>query len=596
MCGIFGLVRNSEAQHLIGETLKGLEGLSYRGYDSFGVGYINSLHGITVKKSLKLDDLRNDLISYPWPSYVKMTIGHCRWASTGNVSVKNAHPIQNGGSAVCHNGQVENFADLKKKYESYGAVFNTDTDTEIIAVVFNDVETFYRDKEGELDFGTNVTKLLYITREVNYFLEGSFAYVLVNDLYPNFVILTARKTPLYYTMNGYFSSDYNALRGKAETFKVVEDDEVVIMEYREDGVNVHEFKSDCSPKLSANLSFPKTPTTSLVKQTEEGSRMLAEIEEQVDLIKNFEPSSELLNKTQFVFLGCGSSYNVALCAARYFKDTGGYSTRVQYASEFDEFIDTRTYVAISQSGESYDVLNACRYIKEKMGNLVGVTNNINSSLGRLCDDVMSVECGPELAVAATKTYILSCLRLLSQTSYDGTLPCLDKLSEDIAKIINNKLAIQNLANRVKNYTNILVLGANYNYYSAREFALKMTEVAAIHSQGLVSSEIKHGPIVLVNPTTLCVFLLDKENNKQVFANIEQVKARDGYVIAIQPEGIEKTSADVTIELPSAPDCFGVSLQHLYNVVVGQLLAYYTAKARGLNADKPASLAKCSTVL
>ena len=606
MCGIFGCVlRNGEAAPVVYSSLKRLE---YRGYDSAGEATIHGNRLFIKKDTGKIDEVNAILNLSDMPG--RIAIGHTRWATHGAPMQVNAHPHTdcNEQIAIVHNGIIENFAELKAELMNRGHVFKSKTDSEVISHLVEE-----KLKEG--------LALAEAVREATKRLEGSYALAVISVKEPDKIICARKESPLVIGISedaAYFASDIPAFLPLTREAVVIEDGELVVL-----GNGSYEIRSiadwntiprkpwivDWSPEMAEKQGYPHF--------------MLKEIHEQPIRIKDAlrlqDPYLELittfLDRAGEVFLvACGTSYHACLAASYMFSKLAFLPTYPVIASEFIEQhgksvnIDS-TILAVSQSGETADTLAAVEHARLHAATILGLTNVVGSTLTRVSRVYICQQSGPEIGVAATKTFtsqlsVLAQLALrlakkrgkVSQDEIDlleGKLEQVPEIAETIIRTQEEK--IMQLAKKYGDKKCFFFLGRGIGFATASEGRLKLMEIAYVPSISSPAGESKHGPISLVEPGFPVVFVCPKdETHKTMIGNIMEMKARGASTIAIIEEGDEavKSLVDDYVEVPKGvPEI----LSPILYVIPLQLFAYYVAVHRGLDPDKPRNLAKSVTV-
>ena len=612
MCGIVGYVGGQQAYPII---VKGLHRLEYRGYDSAGIAITTDKQLKIYKQAGKVSDLE-DFIK---DKNVKgnIGIGHTRWATHGVPNQLNAHPHKSGDSnlALIHNGIIENYDSLKKALIKRGHVFESETDTEVLVHLIEEIK-----KNEKVNLFEAVRLAL---NEV----IGAYA-ILVIDKENNEEIIAARKgSPLVIGI------------GKGEYF--VASDATPIVEYTRNVVYLEDEqiariskKDELEIKTISNIT--KTPyidelELSLEAIEKEGFEhfMLKEIFEQskciLDTIRGrinvktgeitlggiLDYEKKILNADRIIIVACGTSWHAGLIGEYLFEDLARIPVEVEYASEFryrNPIISEKDVIlAISQSGETADTLAALELAQEKGAIILGICNVVGSSIPRLTDAGSYTHAGPEIGVASTKSFttqvvVLSLMALriakekgtITSTEYRQMITELELIPNKIEKVLELDDFIKEIAAEFKDATNFLYLGRGYNFPVALEGALKLKEISYIHAEGYPAAEMKHGPIALIDEKMPIVVLATRKGNyEKVVSNIQEVKTRGGRLIAIVTEGDKtvKEIADFCIEIPS---CFE-ELMPLLSIIPLQLLSYHIAVMRGCNVDQPRNLAKSVTV-
>jgi len=590
MCGIFGYIgyRSSSAA-LVFDALKKLE---YRGYDSWGVATIpdKSKSGIFIKKKIgKIGN--NNLGKLPAG---KITIGHTRWATHGGVTEANAHPQSDctGAIAVIHNGIFENYESIKKSLISEGHKFVSQTDTEVICHILE-------------DFTKSMT-LERAVAKVFKMMKGANAVVAIaHD--ENKIVAVRNGSPLVIGLGkneNFLSSDIPALLSFTKNVYFLEDNEMAILDER--SVNVFNAITGKPKKITVskidwnlgNDSKGKYPTF-----------MLKEIYEQPGIIKSIAGNdhSEILKmaaltkKAKGIYLvGCGSAYHASIAGSYLFSKVAKKHVGNAIGSEFGYHLDflnkDSLVIAISQSGETMDILESVKKAKERGAKLASLVNVYGSSLFRISDYQMMIGAGVEKGVASTKalTGMISNLVLLSYASAGKTgegQKVLIRASDSVKKILSPRSTklIGMLTEKIRNAKDIYVIGRGLSYPAALEASLKIKEISYIHAEGLAAGELKHGPLALIEKGTPCIaFLPDDETYGANLAGAMEMRARGGFIIGIsfKPHEVFDYYIPVTDAGPATI---------IPNIVVAQLIAYQLTIERGYDADKPRNLAKSVTV-
>lgn len=610
MCGIVGYIGHREALPII---IKGLKRLEYRGYDSAGVALLdNKLHIFKTKG--KVVDLEN-IIPPKMPQKVGM--GHTRWATHGAPNDVNAHPhlSQSGDLAVIHNGIIENYGSLKEALEQKGHVFQSDTDTEVLIHLVEEIKQIENCSIEE-------AVRLALNQVV-----GAYAIVILSRDEPSKLIAARKGSPLvigYGEQGEYFlASDATPIVEYTRKVTYLNDGEMVFIKDGTLTIKTIEDveKSPFIQELEINLDA--------IEKGGYEHFMLKEINEQPKSILDsfrgrFDPATgrfmmrslqeyeeKLRNINRIVMLGCGTSWHAGLVAEYLFEELARIQVEVEYASEFryrnPVISKDDLYIAISQSGETADTLAAMTLAKSHSATVFGVCNVVGSSIPRLSDAGAYTHAGPEIGVASTKAFTaqVTVLSLLALALADirGTISksllalYLTEMEQIPAKVeatlkLNEKII--EIARKFKDSHNFLYLGRGVNFPVALEGALKLKEISYIHAEGYPAAEMKHGPIALIDEQMPVVFIATKSPHyEKVISNIQEVKARKGIIIAIVTTGDEqvKKMADYIIEVPDTAEIFSPIL----TVIPLQLLSYHIAVMRGCNVDQPRNLAKSVTV-
>ncbi|EOS80429.1 glutamine-fructose-6-phosphate transaminase (isomerizing) [Dorea sp. 5-2] len=607
MCGIVGYIGNRQAAPIL---LDGLSKLEYRGYDSAGIAICDGgkIDMVKSKGRLKvLSELTHDGATLPGT----MGIGHTRWATHGSPSDTNAHPHFNSDKSivVVHNGIIENYLKLKKKLEKHGYQFISETDTEIIAHL--------------LDYYYNGNPLQAITK-IMHRMEGSYALGIIFKEHPDELYAVRKDSPLIvgHTDGGnIIASDVPAVLRYTRDVFFIENEEIVRM--TEGSMEFFNVDEEPISKESVRIEWD-------VNAAEKGGYeyfMLKEMYEQPkSVMDTFSPrikenkivieelgmtDEEIQNIRKIMIIACGSASHVGHTSKYVFEGLARIPVEVDMASEFryrNPILDEHTLVVvISQSGETADTLAALREAKEQGAKVLGIVNVVGSSIAREADNVMYTWAGPEIAVATTKAYSaqLIAMYLLAmkfaqvrgKIRDDETaemLKDMKALPAQIEMILNNREKIQKFANRYLAARDIFFIGRGLDHAISMEGSLKLKEISYIHSEAYAAGELKHGTISLVEEGTLVAAVLtQKPLYKKMISNMEEVRTRGAFVMAVTVEGnteVEK-AADYVIYIPETNRYFANSLA----IIPLQLFAYYIAVGRGCDVDKPRNLAKSVTV-
>ena len=607
MCGIVGYVGPDEALPII---LEGLRRLEYRGYDSAGVALIDG--GLTVvKRAGKLDELVRALEAGPSPSGT-VGMGHTRWATHGEPSDRNAHPHLDcrGRIAVIHNGIIENFAALRAGLEKRGHTLVSDTDTECIAHLI--------EERGEGDLAGAV-------RATVSELEGAYAIVVLSLDQPDVVVGAKVSSPLVVGLGegeNILASDIPAVLSRTRTVVPVEEGQVV--EVRADRVTVTDFEGNAVEPTPMEVDWD-------VARAEKGGFddfMLKEIHEQPAAIRDtlvgrvdangllaldeLHVDADVLREVNKVFVvACGTAFHAGLVAKYAIEHWTRVPVEIEIASEFryrDPVLgpDTLT-LAVSQSGETIDTLEAARHASHQGSHVIAVTNTVGSSLAREADAVLYTHAGPEIGVAATKTFVTQMVALHLTALYLAQVRG-SMFPEEIAEVVERihelpaqveralalDAEVREVAERYHRARDFLFIGRHVGYPAALEGALKLKEISYIHAEGCPAGELKHGSIALVEPGVPVVAVATECHvYPKMLSNIQEVRARGADVIAVATEGDREIGelARHVLFVPRTPEL----LAPVVVTVPLQLLAYHIAKLRGCDVDRPRNLAKSVTV-
>jgi len=613
MCGIVAYIGKKDAYPILIEGLKRLE---YRGYDSSGIALLNGGMKI-VKKKGKVSELEKHASSVN--GHLNSTIGmaHTRWATHGEPNDINAHPhiSGNGRLAIIHNGIIENYASIKKALIELGHEFTTDTDTEVLIHLIEEIQS------------SNNLNLEEAVRLALHKVVGAYAIVVIDKEEPDKFVGAKLSSPLVFGIGDnelFLASDASPLINYTNKVIYLEDGEVITA-HRDGNYEIRNLDNEVSnPKVLElelkideleKAGFPHYMLKEIFQQpisvaesmrgrinSQEGWATLGGMRQYINRISKSD---------RIVLMACGTSWHAALIAEYLFEDLARISTEVEYASEFryrNPIITSKDFIiALSQSGETADTLAAIKMAKTRGALLYGIVNVVGSSIARETDAGSYIHAGPEIGVASTKAFtsqltVLALMALhlghhkglLSEDYFRKLLVELESVPQKIAKILAKDEQIKYIAAEIKNASNALYLGRGYNFPVALEGALKLKEISYIHAEGYPAAEMKHGPIALIDMyMPVIVIATNKSAYEKVVSNIQEVKARKGVVIAVVTEGDTtiKDLADYIIEIPEIEE----PLTPLLSVVPLQLLAYHIAVMRGCDVDQPRNLAKSVTV-
>lgn len=601
MCGIVGYSGNeTKAKEVI---LSGLEKLEYRGYDSAGIAIVMENQELFIEKKKGKLAVLKEYVEKDSKLEGKIGIGHTRWATHGIPTDENAHPHygQNKKVAVVHNGIIENYWKIKEELVKEGVQFSSDTDTEVVAQLF---EKLY---QGDLLEAT----LLLLEK-----IKGSYALGMIHQAEPTRLVCCKKESPLVIGIGetaSYIASDATALLKYTKNFIYLEDGDIAILEG-----NQVKLYDRLGKEITREVVYVDASPEQVSKQGYEHF-MLKEMEEQGDIIEktlgvyvneegnvNFQKQVagiSLENFHKIYVVACGTAYHAGLQFQYFMKHLCQKEILVEIASEFRHdppFLDEKTLViVISQSGETYDTLMALRQAKLQGAMTLAICNVLGSTIAREANRVIYTLAGPEISVASTKAYTAQVVLLYLLTLYfsgknEKELDDAYQLSEKFKHIFDKKEEIKRVSEKIAKSKDIFYLGRGLDEKIAREGSLKLKEITYIHSESFPIGELKHGSIALIEEGVPVVLLSTrKEWSEKSSSNLKEVKSRGAYVIAIAVEGSDevKAGADEYIEIEDA----GIYLTALLAVVKMQLLAYYVAFAKGLDVDKPRNLAKSVTV-
>lgn len=616
MCGIVGYAGENSAASVIIESLKKLE---YRGYDSAGISILGS--GIDTYKSVgKIVNLEATI-----PSIISgnIGIGHTRWATHGRPSTINAHPHNSGNPckiSVVHNGIIENYMALKEQLTAEGYEFKSETDTEVVA------HLLHKHIYGKPDGKEAKCELLTGVREALKEIEGSYALAILCADEQGKLVLARKDSPLVIGLGkgeNFAASDVTAFLNHTRDVIFVNDFETAVLtptnveifdregKVREKKIEKIEWDFEAAEKAGYEHFMLKEihEQVSAIHNTLAGK--VSELEGTISL-KELNMSEEEIKKLSRVqILACGTSWHAGLLGKYLFEQLAGIHCDIDICSEYryrNPVISDRTLaIAITQSGETADTLAAVREVMSYNCLTLAITNVVGSTITREANSVLYTRAGPEIGVAATKTfstqltllYLLAVKFALSRGKLSpdyvkGFITGLRKVPGQIQQILNQKEAVKECAENFAHSNSYFFLGRNLNYPIALEGALKLKEISYLHAEGFAAGELKHGPIALLEKGTPVVTIATRgKTYEKVLSNIKEVKARDATVIAVADNKDTEIGkyADVVLKIPHSSEL----LSPLLSVVVLQLLAYYTALARGCSIDKPRNLAKSVTV-
>jgi len=614
MCGIVRYLGTKRQAYPV--LIKGLKRLEYRGYDSAGVALINSNDELNVYKAKgKVSELETVCAD----KNIEGTIGiaHTRWATHGEPSSTNAHPhySESKNLAIIHNGIIENYAEIKKKLQGKGVHFISDTDTEVLVQLVEYIQT-----RKSLDLLSAVQVALHQ-------VIGAYAIAILDKRHPDTIIAARKQSPLVVGIgdNEFFlGSDASPIIEYTDKVVYLEDENIAVMKLGEELKIVNIQNESLAPVI-------KTVDINL-GQIEKGGYphfMLKEIFEQPDCLINcmrgrinvnndnvtlsaiIDHRQQLLNAKRIIIVACGTSWHAGLIGKQLLETFCRIPVNVEYASEFryrnpvvsaDDVV-----IALSQSGETADTLAAIELAKEHGAFIYGICNAIGSSIPRATHTGTYIHVGPEIGVASTKAFtgqvtVLTMLALtlaeakgtIKRDEYVKVVEELTAIPEKIKEVLKSNDAIADLARTFTYAHNFLYLGRGFSYPVAFEGALKLKEISYIHAEGYPAAEMKHGPIALID-SDMPVVVIATHNAmyEKVRSNIQEIKARNGRVIALVSKGDKTISqiADAVIELPDTMDC----LEPLVATIPLQLLAYHVAVCKGKDVDQPRNLAKSVTV-
>ncbi len=614
MCGIVGYIGHRDAYPII---VKGLQRLEYRGYDSAGIALFDGNEINLSKTKGKVEDLKQKseaTISLEGT----LGIGHTRWATHGIPNDVNSHPhySNSGDLVIIHNGIIENYESLKKELINRGYVFTSDTDTEVLVNLIEEVQ------KSE---GAKLGKAVQIALNQ---AVGAYAIAVFDKKKPDEIVVAKLGSPLAIGIgeNEFFiASDASPFIEFTNNAVYLEDEEMAIIRLGKE-IKLRKIKDDA-------IAYPNILELQMnLEEIEKGGYdhfMLKEIYEQPRAIMDTyrgrllagqglikmagidQHLEKILNANRIIIVACGTSWHAGLVAEYIFEDLARIPVEVEYASEFryrnPVITENDVLIAISQSGETADTLAAIKLAKEKGAFVFGVCNVVGSSIARETHAGAYTHAGPEIGVASTKAFTtqitvltLLALKLAKEKGHFSTsrfheyLTELETIPAKVEKALEANPLVEIIADVYKDSTNCLYLGRGYNFPVALEGALKLKEISYIHAEGYPAAEMKHGPIALIDEQMpVIVIATNKGHYEKVVSNIQEIKSRKGKIIAIVTQGDTQVRelADHVIEVPETFE----SLTPLLTTIPLQLLSYHIAVMRGCNVDQPRNLAKSVTV-
>jgi glucosamine--fructose-6-phosphate aminotransferase (isomerizing) len=616
MCGIVGYIGEQPVTPLL---IQGLKRLEYRGYDSAGIVVSKNGHLEVRKEAGKIAELEKVIREDPVEGWYG--IGHTRWATHGPPTTRNAHPhlSEKGDFALVHNGIIENAPTLRKRLQERGHVFTSDTDTEVLVHLIEEVFNAGEGREGESLERAVESALAQV--------EGTYGIAVVSTRDPGKIVVARLGSPLLIGVgdNGetFVASDAAAVI--AHTRDVIYLDDGDMATITKQGYTVHR-------RGTGPVSRPINRVDWDLGEVERGGYphfMLKEIMEQPETLRETMRGrlledeggvklgglqgmdEELRQARRVVILGCGTSWHSGLIGEYMLEDIARIPTEVEYASEFRyrrPVVEPNTLaISISQSGETADTLWAMREAKQQGATTLGIVNAVGSTIARETDAGIYLHAGPEIGVASTKAFTSQVEVLAMLTVHLGRLRgtltasrgreivrALRQLPEQVAEILKSDDEIKKLAEQYKDSRNFLYLGRGYNFPAALEGALKLKEISYIHAEGYPAAEMKHGPIALIDENMPVVVIAPRDAvYDKVRSNIDEVKARGGCIIAVVSDDDHELDEVVehVIRIPRTHD----ALSPILASIPLQLLAYHIAVLRGANVDQPRNLAKSVTV-
>jgi len=613
MCGIVAYIGKKEAFPIV---LKGLKRLEYRGYDSAGVALLSNGELSVYKRAGKVSNLEEHASQHNIAGHAG--IGHTRWATHGLPNDINAHPhvSMDGSIALIHNGIIENYDSLRKELISEGYEFKSETDTEVLVHLVDNIS-----KKENVWFGEALRIALH-------HVVGAYAIVAISKNHPNRLVAARKSSPLVVGIGTegdfYLASDATPIVEYTKQVVYMEDEEIAVIDL-EEGLKLYNIGDQQKTPYIQQLELE-------LEALEKGGYehfMLKEIYEQprsildcfrgrlntnegwVSLRGIREYEDKMIQANRLIIVACGTSWHAGLVGEYLIEDLARINVEVEYASEFryrNPIIhENDVVIAISQSGETADTLAALELAKSKGATILGICNVVGSSISRITDAGSYTHAGPEIGVASTKAFtaqvtILTLLALtlahkkgtITTSALHTMLAELEAIPSKVKRVLETNEHIEKIANLYKDATNALYLGRGSSFPVALEGALKLKEISYIHAEGYPAAEMKHGPIALIDEN-MPIFVIATQGNsyEKVVSNIQEVKARKGKIIAIVTEGDVhvRELADEVIEIPETNEY----LVPLLATVPFQLLSYHIAVMRGCNVDQPRNLAKSVTV-
>lgn len=615
MCGIVGYIGFRDAYPVL---IQGLKRLEYRGYDSTGVALINDKGAMNVyKEKGKVSNL--EAIASQRDTTGKIGIAHTRWATHGEPSAVNAHPhvSQSGRLALVHNGIIENYSSLKALLAKEGYTFKSSTDTEVLVQL---IEYMQKKYDKSLENATIMALRMVV---------GAYSIAVIDRDHPDKIVVARKSSPLVIGIGAdhkefFIASDALPIVQYTKQMVYLNDNEVALLKIgKKIEINNLNYE-DITPEVKeVNISLESLEKGGfehfMLKEIYDQPRCIADcmrgrllLNEKRIVLSTMNLHRERLLKAQrFIFVACGTSWHAGLIGKQLIEQWANVPVEVEYASEFryrnPVILPDDVVIAISQSGETADTLAAFQLAKENNAMCFGIVNVVGSSIARASDTGIYIHVGPEIGVASTKAFtgqvtVLTLFALalghergtISQEEYEKTIEELGNIPEKIKSVLAKNDEIKDIARSLTYAENALYMGRGFNYPVALEGALKLKEISYIHAEGYPAAEMKHGPIALIDENMPVLFVATHHQlYKKIISNIEEVKARNGRILAVVTEGDEavKKIAEATIEVPPtlAP------LAPLLSVIPLQLIAYHVAVEKGLNVDQPRNLAKSVTV-
>jgi glucosamine--fructose-6-phosphate aminotransferase (isomerizing) len=609
MCGIVGYIGERECAQILIEGLKRLE---YRGYDSAGIAVCEGNDFCICRVEGKISSLENLVRNSPVNG--KTGIGHTRWATHGKPSEQNAHPHRAGSVVVVHNGIIENHLELRNELENEGRIFNSETDTEILSHLI----------DLNMEHGKNFKEAVRLALHK---VRGSYAIAVMSLTDKERIVVAKNASPLIIGIGkdeNFIASDIPAILGHTRNIIILEEGEMAEITSSDAGIfNISDGKKIIKNPMQVNWNLTMAEKGGfkhfLLKEIFEQPRAVVDsirgrvsLEQGEVILDDLNIGSDFLQKMNRIhIIACGTSFHAALVGKYLMENLAKIPVEVELASEFiykQPLIDpSELCLAISQSGETIDTINAIKQAKAVPVKTLAICNVVGSSIARECDHVIYTHAGPEISVASTKAFTTQIVILYLLALHFGFVR--GKLSRDqirkkieellllpllMEEVLKNSKKYREIAGKYMNSANMLYLGRGLLYPVAYEGALKLKEISYIHAEGYAAGEMKHGPIALIDEKFPTVILIPKGNfYEKIMGNLHEIRARNGKIIALATKGdrwIENLADDI-MEIPEAP-------YELYPVLITlplQLFAYHMADLKGTDVDQPRNLAKSVTV-
>ncbi|MGO3752129.1 MAG: glutamine--fructose-6-phosphate transaminase (isomerizing) [Peptoniphilaceae bacterium] len=607
MCGIVGYCGIKNASEIL---LDGLKQLEYRGYDSSGISVLDENKINTVKKVGKLSNLSNYFKENTFKGNVG--IGHTRWATHGIPNETNAHPHLNEKEniSIVHNGIIENYIELKEELLSIGYSFKSETDSEVIAHL---VDFYYKDS------------LLEAVSKASNRLEGSYALEVISLTEPSKLIAVRHESPLIFAISddGYFiSSDVSSIIKHTRNVIYLDNDEIVSIDLNQ-GYNIYNKNLDEIKKDTVKIQWDIEAASKegydhfMLKEIYEQPKVVKEIIDRrikgnkLNLLDSTFSKNEIENFNKIYIVACGTAFHAGEIGKFAIQKFAKIPVITDIASEFrynDKFIDDKTLIiVVSQSGETADTLSSLREAKKLGATSLAITNVVGSSIAREADKIMYCQCGPEISVASTKAYTAQLIALIllaldfaiklnkiDRIELNNIFSELNNLPQLMENVLSKKDTFKDIANKLKDSNSIFYTGRGLDFINSKEGALKIKEISYIHTEAFAAGELKHGSIALIEEGSKVIATATQSNIiDKTASNVQELTARKAcvYTITNTENDIFNNHSEKVIMIPKTSDI----LSPILSVIPVQLIAYYTALAKGKDVDKPRNLAKSVTV-